>query len=197
MKSPVLVALMMVLLTGGCDEQLPSYEEPKDVLSAYLQRTTGDTVSIFIDSTEQFLGSEPTRFRVYVQNRYIQLLEGTQLINGKINLFSFVPLPRASSLSLTRSNLFSPPIFQQRVALPPGDSAKLEVGWSHTVIGGGRLYDSLQYTERYQGTTRIRTFAPISITAEGEIQIFERVQAIALKPITFTLVIQELRLGTQ
>ncbi|MBX2991303.1 MAG: hypothetical protein KF749_09045 [Bacteroidetes bacterium] len=197
MKHAVIMTLLLVTLLSGCDEQLPSYQEPKDVLAAFLQKTTGDTVTVVIDSLERFLGSEPTRLRVYVQNRHIQLLEGAQLINGKINLFSFVPLPRAASLSLGRSNLFSPPIFQQHVALPPGDSAKLEIGWSHTVIGGGRLYDSLQYTERYQGTTRIRTFAPISITAEGEIQIFERVQAVPLKPITFTLVIQELRLGAQ
>lgn len=191
-----LLAIYLFLISAllGCDEQLPSYEQPNDVLEGFLQKTTHDTVTIVVDSREQFLGSEPSRFRVYVRNRYHQLLEGTSLVKGKIGFFAFVPTPKVGSSELTRNNVFAPPIFQGRIAVAPGDSAKLEVRWRHGVIGG-RLYDSLQYTQHFEGTTRVRMYSPLSVTAEAEVQIFERVQAIRVKPITFTLVIQELQLN--
>ena len=196
MRCFAISACILSTLLFGCDEQLPSYEEPKDVLEGFLQKTTGDTATVVIDSLGNFVGSEPTRFRVYVRNKYFQLLEGTALIKGTVNLGAFVPSPRVASVTLSRSSFVAPPIFQQRITLPPGDSARMDVGWNHSVIGG-YIYDSLQYTERYEGTTRIRTFSPISITADGEIQIFERVQAVSLKAITFTLIVQEFKLNAR
>lgn len=193
MRNFLMVLCVLGALLGGCDEQLPSYEAPKDVLEGYLQKITGDTVTVVIDSSDNFVGSDPTRFRVYVRNKYYQLLEGTALIKGRVTISTFVPLPRIARLNLTRSGFFEPPIFQDRIALAPGDSAKLETKWLHQVISG-LLYDSLQYVERFEGTTRIRTFAAVSLTAEGEMQIFERVQAVQLKPITFTLTVQEYKL---
>ncbi|MBI5471509.1 MAG: hypothetical protein HY961_04100 [Ignavibacteriae bacterium] len=187
---------LWILLMVGCDEQFPSYEEPKNVLDASLVRVSGDTVTITVDSLENFLSSEPTRLRLYVQNRYIQLLEGTALIQGRVNLFAFDPAPKVGTIEISRNNLFAPPIFRDNIALAPGDSARLDITWNHSVLSG-RLYDSLHFIEFYNGRTRVRRYAPIMITAEAGVQLFERVQAVRTQPVSFSLVVQELKIQTQ
>ena len=186
--------VLVLFAVAGCEEPFPTYQEPRDVLEASLQKTSRDSVLIVIDSTGVVLGIDPGKFRVYVKNKYQQLLEGEALINGRVSFFSFVPVPRVAVSSLARGNLYVPPIFQNRIAIPPGDSARLDVSWSY-LTPSGYLYTGLPYEESYSGTTRIRTYTPVSVTAEAEVQVFERVQAIRTTQISFTLVFIELKLN--
>jgi hypothetical protein len=195
MRRRAVTAILFVLFVySGCKEPFPSYQEPSDVLRASLRRISSDTVYTYLDSTGTTMGMDEGRFVVDVKNNYQQLLEGEAKINGRVTFYSYLPTPGVSIVSLGRTNLNSPPIFQNHIAVAPGDSATLEVTWSYWT-SSGTVYAGQPYQEYFVGRTRVRTYAPVFLTAEAEIQIFSKVQAIRTKPIQFSALFIELKLN--
>jgi hypothetical protein len=175
-----------LVLQIGCEEPFPAYEEPQNVLSASLKRTTADTLTMVQDSSGMLIGADPVGISVFVRNEYVQLLQGDALIDGKLNFTMISPAPRAfSTESLTQSNVVRPPVFQNTIAITPGDSAELRVRWfpaSKDFFLNGVPYSEVVRSD----STIFRTYAPVKFHVEGDIRLFERVQSIAIKPMEFT-----------
>jgi hypothetical protein len=176
---------MMTLIINGCKEPFPAYEEPKNVLSAHFRLISFDTLYAYQDSTGQYIGKEPVVFEVIVKNEYYQLLQGQILVKGKLNCIIIAPVIKVSSLTLGREDMRKPPIFQEAIAITPGDSAVLKTYWFYTV-GGAPVFEGVPYTLKVlpDSTLEFR-YQPMTLRIEGSIQIFERVQAIQIQPLEF------------
>lgn len=178
----------IIFLAGlfSCKEPFPPYVEPKNVLEATLVRTSPDTLYVAQDSAGVILGSENIKIQVHVANIYPQLLQGVALIKGRIDYFVTSPIPRVGrSQTITRNNILRPPVVQNTIAVPPGQYAELHCDLP-LLIGGNEVYTGIPYSEQLlPDSTRIQTFAPMTIQVRGTVQIFERVQVIEITPLTF------------
>jgi hypothetical protein len=188
-RSTVLMLLAVTAscatLSPGCDEPMPVYQEPRDILQASLVRTnTADTIYIMLDSLERQISWGTARFRLAVRNGYEDLLEGQILVSGRLNILVTSPIPRVAVVPIDRTDLLSPAIFQDHIAVPPGDSATFILSWNYFVVGAS-VYDDVPYTERFEGLRRIRVYQKMYFSAGASVQVFERLQAVKTGTVDF------------
>lgn len=187
MRLITLTILMLALVFAACDEPFPSYEEPTDILVASIAKVANnDTLYIVADSAGEVISSTFPRLTVFVRNTYTQLLQGSAQVSGRVNVILIWPVPYAfSTVQLTQSDLVTPFVYHDSTALAPGASAQFRA-----VVGGtikSILEQQVPFTDRtLPDSTKIRTYAPVTLQAEAEVRIFERVQPIRTKPYVFT-----------
>ncbi len=180
--------ILLIAAAGlfSCKEPFPPYVEPTNVLEASFTRLSADTVYVVEDTTGALLGSENMKVQLKVLNVYPQLLQGEALIKGRIECFVTAPLPRIGQvLTITRSNIIRPPVIQNSIAVPPGQYAELTADLP-VIVAGKELYEGVPFQEVYRpDSTKVRTYAPLTVQVRGTVQIFERVQMIDIAPLTF------------
>lgn len=180
-----LIALSLAGLT--CDEPFPVYEEPENVLSAELVLTSPDTTTIVRDSSGSLLGQEPLMVVLRVTNRFNQLLQGEALISGRVNIVMTSPVVRVFETEpLLQSMLARPPVFQQTIALPPGESAEFRLSWIPR--GLPFFLEGVPFTETMlPDSTIVQRFSAVTFHAEGDVRIFERVQHMEIPAAEFSV----------
>ncbi len=179
------ISCIITILLSSCKEPFPVYEEPKDVLRASMIRLSGDTLYNIQNDSGAVLESDNFHVNILVKNVYPQLLQGDALISGRLNFFVTSPAPKIGlPYSITRDNLTQPAVFHNSIALTPNQSAELRIYFSPNVYGG--IFSGLPFNEvMLADSTRILTYAPMTITVTASVQIFQRVQAINVPDLSF------------
>ena len=183
-----IVATLSLMIQSGCKEPFPTYEEPANVLEASIQRNSGDTLFIVLQSDGSALQYDALRLKILVKNIYPQLLQGEEALSGRVDFFMTSPLPKVGlPYKLSRTDLAQPPIFQNAVAIPPGQAAEFRVDWSPSSSASDPLWSGVPYVEKILAdSTRIHTYAPVTFKVDATVRVFERVQAIQATSFTFT-----------
>ena len=186
MRTLLIVICIATAFLGSCKEPFPVYDEPTNVLVASLQRTSGDTLYFIQDDKGTPFGTDQIRLKLLVTNVYPQLLQGEALISGRVDFFVTAPVPKVGfAHTLTRSDMVQPPLFQNSIAVPPNTAAEFRIDLSPSVPGGA-IYDGVPSNEVDQpDSTKIITYLPMTITVDATVQIFQRVQPIKVKQLSF------------
>lgn len=181
-----MIALALLALFG-CEESLPPYVEPVNVLDGSIERLSPDTLRVYYASDGEYLGSDLLRVNVKIANAYPQLLQGSVLVKGRVNVYVVAPVPIVGvPVVLARQNLAQPPIFQEAIALPPGQAAQLRAEWYPFDARGGFVFSSVPHVETVMpDSTVVRTYLPMTFRVEADVQIFERVPSVRTRTLEF------------
>jgi uncharacterized protein YcsI (UPF0317 family) len=180
--------LLVLSLLSGCKEPFPPYEEPTNILVATLAKTGADTLYITQDSTGTTIGVDPIGLTVSVRNNYTQLLQGAAQVTGRLNAIMTAPFPMVlPTTSLGQSDLIRPPVYQNAIALPPGQSAEFRATVFANLVP--TLMSSVPHTDQIRAdSTKVITYAPVTLQAQAEVRLFELVQPVKTEVLTFTQV---------
>ena len=181
--------LLIISLLLGCKEPFPPYEEPTNILVATIAKTGADTLYITQDSTGTTIGVDPIGLTVSVRNNYTQLLQGAAQVTGRLNAIMTAPFPMVlPTTSLGQSDLIRPPVYQNAIALPPGQSAEFRATLSSYDLVL-TLMSSVPHTDQIRAdSTKVITYAPVTLQAQAEVRLFELVQPVKTEVLTFTQV---------
>jgi uncharacterized protein YcsI (UPF0317 family) len=180
--------LLILSLLSGCKEPFPPYEEPTNILVATIAKTGADTLYITQDSTGTTIGVDPIGLTVSVRNNYTQLLQGAAQVTGRLNAIMTAPFPMVlPTTSLGQSDLIRPPVYQNAIALPPGQSAEFRATIFANLVP--TLMSSVPHTDQIRAdSTKVITYAPVTLQAQAEVRLFELVQPVKTEVLTFTQV---------
>jgi uncharacterized protein YcsI (UPF0317 family) len=180
--------LLVLSLLSGCKEPFPPYEEPTNILVATIAKTGADTLYITQDSTGTTIGVDPIGLTVSVRNNYTQLLQGAAQVTGRLNAIMTAPFPMVlPTTSLGQSDLIRPPVYQNAIALPPGQSAEFRATVFANLVP--TLMSSVPHTDQIRAdSTKVITYAPVTLQAQAEVRLFELVQPVKTEVLTFTQV---------
>jgi uncharacterized protein YcsI (UPF0317 family) len=180
--------LLILSLLSGCKEPFPPYEEPTNILVATIAKTGADTLYITQDSTGTTIGVDPIGLTVSVRNNYTQLLQGAAQVTGRLNAIMTAPFPMVlPTTSLGQSDLIRPPVYQNAIALPPGQSAEFRATVFANLVP--TLMSSVPHTDQIRAdSTKVITYAPVTLQAQAEVRLFELVQPVKTEVLTFTQV---------
>jgi uncharacterized protein YcsI (UPF0317 family) len=180
--------LLIISLILGCKEPFPPYEEPTNILVATIAKTGADTLYITQDSTGTTIGVDPIGLTVSVRNNYTQLLQGAAQVTGRLNAIMTAPFPMVlPTTSLGQSDLIRPPVYQNAIALPPGQSAEFRATVFANLVP--TLMSSVPHTDQIRAdSTKVITYAPVTLQAQAEVRLFELVQPVKTEVLTFTQV---------
>lgn len=121
-RVPLFVSsLFLILMSGGCDESLPSYREPGAVLD-------GRVMAAYV------LTASENRIRIFVTavNTYEETLEGRRILSGSVEIRSKRKPELRATVSFTSSNvIYARNTSSQTgmIRLDPGDSVRFMVSW--------------------------------------------------------------------
>ena len=180
--------LLVLSLLSGCKEPFPPYEEPTNILVATLAKTGADTLYFIQDSTGATIGVDRIGLTVSVRNNYTQLLQGAAQVTGRLNAIMTAPFPMVlPTTSLGQSDLIRPPVYQNAIALPPGQSAEFRATVFANLVP--TLMSSVPHTDQIRAdSTKVITYAPVTLQAQAEVRLFELVQPVKTEVLTFTQV---------
>ena len=175
----LMLAGLLFVAGIGCEESLPPYQEPTDVLVGEVGLQVPDTVLMYTTSAwTNFYPASTLIAEMKLTNVYDDLLEGEALVQGSMMLQSGGTVPRTLVIPLAPGNLLTPPIFQGNVALPPGESADFSTLWTPLCTDGKMLFEGTPYVA--EGDSG-RIYQPLDCLLSGEGQIFEKVQSIKIE----------------
>jgi hypothetical protein len=145
-----------------------------------------DTVIYYSDSAMTvFSPGSLLIARATITNKYENLLEGPERVNGTISVQSFGIAPRTVVIPLVRGNLMRPPIFQGNIALAPGRAAELSTLWTPIASDGRLIFEGTPFVNLSDSA---RVYGPLTCEAWSDVQLFERVQPIRFGGIQYTMV---------
>jgi hypothetical protein len=175
---------LLLLANISCNENFPTYEEPKNILVSELSFASNDTISMVYDGlTQMYFMNDQMVFTTSVTNVFDDLLQGAAKVEGKITIQSFSEFPRVLVVQLTRGELRTPPIFQGNMALAPSKSAEFSTLWYPKAVDGNMVFADLPFT----GLNGSKLYGPVKFQAQSTIQIFERLQPVKSNVLEFTL----------
>ena len=89
--------------------------------------------------------------------------------------------------SLGQSDLIRPPVYQNAIALPPGQSAEFRATVFANLVP--TLMSLVPHNDQIRAdSTKVITYAPVTLQAQAEVRLFELVQPVKTEVLTFTQV---------
>jgi hypothetical protein len=179
--------VVIIVLTYGCDEVLPPYAIPENVLVCSFENKNLDTVILnYFESNSTYSAGSST-FKINVVNTYDNLLQGDAEIGDRITIQSFGPSPSVMVVPITLGSLRSPPVFRGTIAMRPNDTAHFEIKWLPIDNKGKPAYIGLNYSQ----VDSAKVYGPVEFIAIADVRLFERVQAISSENYRFKLYFKE------
>jgi hypothetical protein len=169
----------------GCDETLPSRDEPRRALETSAIAVEG-TVVIRGGVTDGLIGA----FLMKVKNIYSEVLQGDEYIHGDVDVWLRDLQEQRTTVHATRSNLTNPNLVAAGlVTLGPDTTATLLTRWNHNTGGGQPFWNFVRLTPKVtSGGEPYLESDPVHFVATARIQLFKNVQARMIGPFEFTLV---------
>ncbi len=180
------VLTLLLLLAAGlnlsCDESVPAYVQPENILVSTISFDAPETVSVYYDPVPKLYAlNDRMNFQVSVKNEFDDLLQGEAKVEGRITVQSFSEAPRLMLVTLTKGELRNPPVFQGKIAVAPTKSADFSVLWYPMSVDKKMPFDGLSFT-MIDGE---RLYGPIKFQAYAVTQIFERLQPVRSNVLEF------------
>jgi hypothetical protein len=184
MKNRLLIILALFAAVGhfSCDESVPAYVQPENILVSTITFEAPDTISVYYDPLRKLYAlNDRMNFQVSIKNNFDDLLQGTAKVEGGITVQSFSEAPRLMLVTLTKGDLRTPPVFQGNIAVAPTKSADFSVLWYPLAVDKKMPFDELSFT-MIDGE---RLYGPIKFQAYAVTQIFERLQPVRSNTLEF------------
>ena len=128
-KRTELYWIFCILLLSGCDESLPTYQQPENLLTIDRIEITQGTFSAD--------GDYLVIFFIYGKNQFDETFSDVVNIQGPVQIWNIEKPDLAATFSLNNSN-FGPNtnLYGNKLTIDPGEEFELRVTWdSHTDEG--------------------------------------------------------------
>ncbi len=144
----------VVAAGAGCNDPLPTYEEPKVTIATIVPSATLDTV--FYAETGDLIGPDsvleldapnPIIFSFFEENQYQETLYGPASISGKFELWAVDKPDVRATLPITESNMVPGTAYDSKtgiLAMDPNYLLPFRVTWDLRDSKGKRFYRSFK-----------------------------------------------------
>lgn len=186
------VSVLLLVVLPSCDESLPEYKEPPDVLIGKI--ITPDSASVFRFNIQErypsddryykviFYGNDSIIFRFEIQNVYKKVIEDKTDIGGYVKIWDPLLPQNFATVPLNRSSLVP---YRDTLQIRVGEKVWLKSAWKKL------RFDDLTYafrgkpSENYiNGKIRYR---PIQLKAKGYLRLYKKLGFVITPDITFSI----------
>lgn len=175
--SGALLIILFALMSLGtdCEESLPAYEQPEDVLKLDLYSTVPEPMRLRFDKIRIMGGIVALSFDLNLVNQFDETISGTLPARiGRLDLFWDEDPEVIASLDITYeeeagTNYFNP---IKPVAIDPGDTASFLIVWRNFEDNHGtRMWDYVPLGDRTEDDLHIYyNHLPMHFTARAHMQ---------------------------
>lgn len=143
-----------VVCNSGCNDPLPTYEEPKVIIATIIPQATLDTVfyaesfeEVGPDSNLVFQQPNPVVFNFFAENLYVETLYGTASISGKLEISVIDRPDLGATIPIKENNIVPEPAYDPRtqiLTLDPNGTVRFQVEWNLRDNNGRMIYHDLE-----------------------------------------------------
>lgn len=177
------VLLILISLIPGCDEQLPPYADPRDILSAAAH---GEYVLSAKDNSVNFF--------VIIRNEFDESFQAVATISGSMEIVLQRDTTIRKTITLSNANLIHGTNYipsTGEIIFDPGDTVTLFYKWDWIDNKGRDLrLETFRYHEDLQCDCGLfnRALAEEEVfILQGEVKMFDRVSRMSFGPTEFHL----------
>ena len=187
-----LVSFILVFFLPACDETLPEYQAPPNVVIGGIIQP-GSVGAYRFNIVERFptspqfykvifVGIDSLIFRFEVQNVYEEVIEDKADVGGYVKIWDPILPDNYATVPLTQSSLTPN---RDTLRIRPGDKAWLRTTWKKLMYDDGSWPWVGKPNEDY-GEGRIR-YKPITLKAKAYIRLYKKLGFVVTPEINFTL----------
>jgi len=183
-KTAAVSCALLCVLFCQCDESLPPRNDPIHILEGSMESLAGPVTVI---------GGEPQGvrggFRMELRNRYNDVLQGEEHVEGKVDVWVKERPDRRSQVTFTAKNIVNGSQYLGFMTIGV-DSAAVVIGqWNHRTTEGIPFWQfvNLFPAATLQGVPFCRSDT-VHLMAQGSLQVFKNVQPLKSKQIEFAQV---------
>lgn len=178
--SLLLILILASLTIGSCDENLPAYRDPSDLMEGKIE---GQYVLTISDNS--------VKVYLTIRNVFDETLEGQALIDGTLEIESSRDPQIRKSAQLRPSNLINARGYNGNsgvLTIDPGDSIRLGYSWNLVADNGTNLRSQFfRYTPDPTCRVPDRQIAnEETFILRGELKVFDRIPVVRCSPAAFT-----------
>jgi hypothetical protein len=186
----IFTVLLFTLLYPGCEETLPVYSEPQNILTGkIIEPTDGASYEISIFENHrweppltQFVGDSTIHFRLEVQNVYNDVIEdSTYVSDGYVKLWD---PSRPENYVTHYIKIVNLNRHSDVLTIRPGDKVWLDVNCRLLCDNGYFFWNGKRYIENPIGFI---TYDPIRLVGKAYIRLYKKLGMVVTPELSFNL----------